>query len=81
MKPKQQIEALLELGIVLDSDGVTYNSIIPLIQKQPFDTKAAVYDFFTAEDAGWTTCAVAMLDATPVKLSEALLRAAGKWIE
>lgn len=56
----------------------SYDGIMPLIQKQPYKIKAAVYDFFTAEDAGWTTCAVSMLDASPSKLCEALLHVTGK---
>lgn len=59
----------------------SYDAIIPLIQKQDYEFKVGVYNFFTEMDAGWTTCAVSMLDATPAQLGKALLKATGKWKE
>lgn len=94
MKPEEQIKSLAELdGIFLDEWRpenrkhfkipylTSYDAIIPLIKKQDYNVKAAIYNFFTREDAGWTTCAVSMLEATPDELCEALLRATENWKE
>lgn len=56
----------------------SHDAIISLIQKQSYKVKAAVYDYFTTADAGWTAVAVSMLDANPEMLCDALLHATRK---
>lgn len=51
----------------------SYDAIIPLIQKQPYEVKCNMWNHLDAESDLW--------DATPQQLCEALLRATNKWIE
>ena len=56
---------------------ISYNAIIPLIQKQPIEIKEMVHRlYFDRLETGSHR-----LDVTPSQLAEALLRATGKWIE
>ena len=54
----------------------SYDAIIPLIQKQELDTRSYVSKFI-----GLKYDYNAWIDATPLQLCEALLRATGKWKE
>jgi hypothetical protein len=57
----------------------SYDAIIPLIQKQSDKIKTAVFELL--QDSKETISVIAVWDATPAQLCEALLRATNKWIE
>ena len=95
MKPEEQIKALAELdgrlACTVSNCGcgselkdfnylTSYDAIIPLIQRQDANTKGLIYYHFNT-DQSWTQQAIDMLDATPSQLSEAILRATGRWVE
>ena len=96
MKKEAQVVALAELdgyeytGVFCTKNGRSfdparpplevnylnsYDAIIPLIQKQDNETLGAIVKLIVE------SLALNVLEATPQQLSEALLHAAGKWIE
>ena len=71
---------ILKWENVLPNYLTSYDAIIPLIQRQDANTKGLIYYHFNT-DQSWTQQAIDMLDATPSQLSEAILRATGRWVE
>jgi hypothetical protein len=70
--PEQKIEALIELGGNVNS-LISYDVILPLIQKQPVSIQMALDLHMRIEGvAFWTV-------ATPTQLADALLVATGKF--